>query len=94
MKLLFTTALAGKLADAASNVAGTNPFVRLGAAGLAARIAVASLPLALVAYGAVTVWGRYRKNDKTRTPAKSRRKSRSNGSSKKAANHTASPAAA
>ncbi len=94
MKMLFTSALADKLADTASNVVGTNPFVRLGAAGLAARIAAASLPLAIVAFGAVTVWDRYRKSDKTKTGTKSRRKPRGNRSAKKANTHTAPRAAA
>ena len=83
MKTLFTSAFAGKFADAASDIVGTNPFVRLGAAGLATRIAAASLPLALVAFGAVTAWSRYHKSDKTKARTASRRKGKGNRSAKK-----------
>ncbi|MFM5908115.1 MAG: hypothetical protein ACKOPO_11120 [Novosphingobium sp.] len=82
MKTIFTSALAGKLADTASDLVGTNPFVRLGAAGLATRIAAASVPLAIVIFGAATVWDRHRKNA-GKTPRKTRRPAAS-GSSKRA----------
>lgn len=85
MKTLFTSALAGKFADAASDIVGTNPFVRLGAAGLATRIAAASLPLALVAFGAVTAWSRYHKSDKAKPRTTSRRKTKGTRTAKKAA---------
>ncbi|MEJ6010544.1 hypothetical protein [Novosphingobium aquae] len=94
MKTLFTSAFAGKFADAASDIVGTNPFVRLGAAGLATRIAAASLPLALVAFGAVTVWSRYHKSDKAKTRTGSRRKGKSTPSAKKASARTNPQAAA
>ncbi len=94
MKTLFTSALAGKFADVASDVVGTNPFVRLGAAGLAARIAAASLPLALVAFGAVTAWSRYHKSDKAKARTNSRRRGKSNRSAKKASAPATSQAAA
>ncbi|MFM5929926.1 MAG: hypothetical protein ACKOPQ_03355 [Novosphingobium sp.] len=83
MKTLFTSALAGKLADTASGLVGSNPFVKLGAAGIATRIAAASLPLALVVFGAATAWERHRKNA-AKTPRKPR-KTASTRSSKKAA---------
>lgn len=70
MKALFKSALAVKLADAASSVVGTNPLVRLGAAGLATRIAAASVPAALVAIGAVTAWKRYHSSDKSTSTSK------------------------
>lgn len=94
MKTLFTSALAGKFADVASDVVGTNPFVRLGAAGLATRIAAASLPLALVAFGAVTAWSRYHKSDKAKTRTSTRRKARANKSAKKASTRATPQAAA
>lgn len=94
MKMLFTSALAGKLAHAASSVVGTNPLIRLGAAGLATRIAAASVPLALVAFGAVTAWSRYTKSDKAKTSANRRRKARGNRSAKKANTHNAPQTAA
>ncbi len=94
MKTLFTSALAGKFADVASDVVGTNPFVRLGAAGLAARIAAASLPLALVAFGAVTAWSRYHKSDTAKARTNSRRRGKSNRSAKKANAPATSQAAA
>lgn len=94
MKTLFTSAFAGKFADAASDIVGTNPFVRLGAAGLAARIAAASLPLALVAFGAVTAWSRYHKSDKAKTPGSNRRKGKSARTAKKASAPRANPQAA
>jgi choline-glycine betaine transporter len=94
MKTLFTSALAGKFADAASDIVGTNPFVRLGAAGLATRIAAASLPLALVAFGAVTAWSRYHKSDKAKTRTSNRRKARASKSAKKASTRATPQAAA
>lgn len=93
MKTLFTSAFAGKFADAASDIVGTNPFVRLGAAGLATRIAAASLPLALVAFGAVTAWSRYHKSDKAKSRAAGS-KPRANRSAKKASKRATSQAAA
>lgn len=84
MTSLFKSALAVKLADAASSVVGTNPLVRLGAAGIATRIAAASVPAALVAIGAVTAWKRYQSNDKAASPAKRSAKPRKR-SAKKAA---------
>jgi len=93
MKTLFTSAFAGKFADAASDIVGTNPFVRLGAAGLATRIAAASLPLALVAFGAVTAWSRYHKSDKTKART-ARSKPRANRSAKKASKRATPQAAA
>lgn len=93
MKALFKSALAVKLADAASSVVGTNPLVRLGAAGLATRIAAASVPAALVAIGAVTAWKRYQGSDKS-SAATSKRTSKPRRRSAKKATGRAQAAAA
>lgn len=82
MKALFKSALAVKLAEAASSVVGTNPLVRLGAAGLATRIAAASVPAALVAIGAVTAWKRYQSSDKTASSSKRSSKPRQRSAKK------------
>ncbi|MFM6932743.1 MAG: hypothetical protein ACKOUT_10925 [Novosphingobium sp.] len=93
MKMLFTSALAGKLAEAASSVVGTNPLIRLGAAGLATRIAAASVPLALVAFGAVTVWSRFHQSDKAKARTRTS-KPRANRSSRKSSGRAKPQAAA
>lgn len=89
MKTLFTSALAGKLADQASSLFGSNPLVKLGAAGIAARVAAASLPLALVAFGAVTYFERKQKGKKAAKP-----RTKSARSSAKGQQKTGKPAAA
>lgn len=92
MKTLFTSALAGKLADTASGLFGSNPLVRLGAAGVATRIAAASVPLALVALGAATFWERRRRQPAKHQKADAKRNRKT--ASAKRAHSAAKPAAA
>jgi hypothetical protein len=74
MRTLFAAALGDHIAAPVSGLFGGSPLARLASAGLAARLAMASLPLALLVAGGLAAWQRYGKREeaepKTSSPSR------------------------
>lgn len=92
MPPILTSLLAGHAGASAASLFGSNPLVRLGAAGLATRIVAASLPLGIALIGGAALWGRHRRSEQARkaglASARARRKT---ASPKRTANRTKAP---
>jgi hypothetical protein len=67
MRTLFAAALGDHIAAPVAGLFGGSPLARLASAGLAARLAMASLPLALLIAGGLAAWQHYGKGDTPRS---------------------------